>query len=228
MIKKFHIPYPQVLLYFALFISSILFLLVFSSSTSPLFNTYGGDSAIFILLGKLFLDGRIPYSDFFDHKGPVLIFLEAIGISLSSDERIGIFILQTLNLFLTQIFIYKTARFFLSTINSLAIVLLSLLLFSFTIQGGNLTEEFSLPFNLWALYITIRISLSEGGKLSLKISQILLLGVFAALLFWIRPNNMGIIAGRSGRKKIRSLFYYLRFKENSRISAALDHNHRYN
>ncbi|MDU1905622.1 MAG: glycosyltransferase family 39 protein [Dysgonomonas sp.] len=193
MTKNYHNSYLQSLVYLVFFIFSILFLLVFSSSTSPLFNTYGGDSAIFILGGKLFSEGKIPYLDFFDHKGPILILLETIGISLSSDDRTGIFILQVVNLTFTQIFIYKIARLFLSTVNSLAIVLLSLLLFSFTIQGGNLTEEFSLPFNLWALYIVV--SLSKDNKSYLKTSQILLLGIFAAILFWIRPNNMGIICG---------------------------------
>lgn len=43
-------------------------------------NYYGGDSAVFILIGKMFNAGKVPYVDFFEHKGPTLIFIEAIGL----------------------------------------------------------------------------------------------------------------------------------------------------
>lgn len=177
--------------YFVLFIVSVLFLLVFSSQTTPLMNNYGGDSAMFILLGKMFNLGKIPYIDFFDHKGPILIFIEAFGLHLSSDNRTGIFLLQCINLLITQFLIYRIARYFsLTPLFALSVVILSLLMFSFTIQGGNTCEEWSLPY----LYLSLFLTISVDKNVSLKrYAYIFVLGVSAAIIFWIRANNMGVI-----------------------------------
>ncbi len=177
--------------YFIFLLLSVLFLLVFSSQTSPLMNNYGWDSAMFVLLGKMFNMGRIPYVDFFDHKGPILIFIEALGVRLSSDDRTGIFILQCINLFITQFLIYKIARHFsLSSSVSFSVVLFSLLMFSFTIQAGNNCEEWSLPY----LYLCLFLTTSINKNLSIKrYIYIFIIGVSAAVLFWIRANNMGVI-----------------------------------
>ena len=58
---------------------SMLFLLFFSTSTSPLYKDYQDDSAIFITVGKMLKDGKVLYKDIFDHKGPVFFFIEYIG-----------------------------------------------------------------------------------------------------------------------------------------------------
>lgn len=177
--------------YFVFLILSVFFLLVFSAQTTPWMNNYGWDSAMFILLGKMFNMGRIPYVDFFDHKGPILIFIEALGLHLSSDNRTGIFLLQCINLFITQFLIYKIARYFsLSSLLSFSVVLLSLLMFSFTIQGGNNCEEWSLPY----LYLGLFLTISIDNNISIKrYRYIFILGISAAVLFWIRANNMGVV-----------------------------------
>lgn len=141
--------------YVLFIITSVLYLCVFSSYTSPLFNNYGGDSAFFMLMGKMFSAGKIPYVEFFDHKGPFLIFIQYIGLKLATDDRTGIFILQVINLFIVQNIIYLFARTYLSKMLSIAVVMLTLLVFSFTIQGGNSTEEWSLLYLYLCLWMTI-------------------------------------------------------------------------
>ncbi|QIK59535.1 hypothetical protein G7050_06705 [Dysgonomonas sp. HDW5A] len=153
-------------------------------------NYYGGDSAVFILMGKMFNAGKIPYVEFFDHKGPNLIFIEAIGLKLVNNERLSIFILQVINLFITQILIYKIAKTYLPHFISIGIVMLTLLAFSFTIQGGNSTEEWSLPYLYLCLLITIRFQNYSARKQKVCF---VIIGMSAAILFWMRLNNMGII-----------------------------------
>lgn len=153
-------------------------------------NNYGGDSAVFILLGKMFNSGKTPYVEFFDHKGPTLIFIEAIGLKLSNNDRLSIFILQTINLFITQVIIYKIAKIYLPHLVSIGIVMLILLVFSFTIQGGNSTEELSLPYLYLCLLITIRLDTYSG---SLQKICFVVIGISASILFWMRLNNMGVI-----------------------------------
>ena len=153
-------------------------------------NYYGGDSAVFILIGKMFNAGKVPYVDFFEHKGPTLIFIEAIGLKLADNERSSIFILQVINLFITQILIYKIAKTYLPHFISIGIVMLTLLAFSFTIQGGNSTEEWSLPYLYLCLLITIRFEDYSARKQKVCF---VIMGMSAAILFWMRLNNMGII-----------------------------------
>lgn len=202
-------------IYFLFFLLSVLFLSIFSSHTSPLFNTYGGDSAIFIMLGKLFLEGKVPYVDYFDHKGPVLIFFEAFGLLLHPDERISIFIFQIINLFVVQALIFNTARYLVSAAMSLTVAILSLVLFSFTIQGGNMTEEFSLPFSFWSLWVTVKFHFTQNKEFSSR--QALLSGIFASVLFWMRPNNAGVICVCI----FFILFLYLQRKDYKNISRIL-------
>lgn len=64
------------------FLGSTIFLLIFSWSTSPLYLTYGGDSLFFQIIGLGITQGKIPYVDLFDHKGPVPFFMDALGYSL--------------------------------------------------------------------------------------------------------------------------------------------------
>lgn len=155
-----------------------------------MFNNYGGDSAFFILLGKMFNAGKIPYIEFFDHKGPALIFIQAIGLKLTNNDRLSIFILQVINLLITQVLIYKIAKIYLSNFISIAIVLLTLLAFSFTIQGGNSTEEWSLPYLYLCLLITIRFENYSAREQKICF---VIMGMSAAILFWMRLNNMGVI-----------------------------------
>ena len=153
-------------------------------------NYYGGDSAVFILMGKMFNAGKIPYVEFFDHKGPSLIFIEAMGLKLTNNDRLSIFILQVINLFITQILIYKTGKVYLPHFISIGIVMLTLLAFSFTIQGGNSTEEWSLPYLYLCLLITIRFEDYSARKQKVCF---VIIGMSAAILFWMRLNNMGVI-----------------------------------
>lgn len=153
-------------------------------------NNYGGDSAVFILLGKMLNAGKTPYIEFFDHKGPTLIFVEAIGLRLSNNDRLSIFIFQIINLFITQILIYKIARTYLPQLVSISIVMLTLLAFSFTIQGGNSTEELSLSYLYLCLLITIRL---DNYSNSVQKICVVVMGISASILFWMRLNNMGLI-----------------------------------
>lgn len=140
---------------------SVLFLLIYSSSTSPLTVCYGADSAFFILVGQGMTEGLLPYRDFFDMKGPYLFLLEYIG-QLICKGRTGAFIVQCVNLTLSLCvmdMIYHrnktalTVKIWLK--DCLLYIFPCLCILCFTMEGGNLTEEFSLPLLLVALYFVM-------------------------------------------------------------------------
>ncbi len=129
----------------------LLGMLVCSAYTSPLYpNYYWGDSALFSLVGKGMVEGKVVYKDLFDHKGPTLFFIEALGYSIG--KTTGIFVVQcifgVINLFLSYCIWKKVAsKKGKKTFADLAWVFITnCALFFYTFESGNLSEELSLPF----------------------------------------------------------------------------------
>ena len=132
-----------------LFILSISFLLVFSIYTSPIYkNSYGYDPSFFQMVGFAMTKGYIPYRDFFDMKGPYLFFIEYISQFLCPG-KMGCFIIQIISLFVTfelVLMICKIQNSKINIVKEFILLIPFLFVFSYTIDGGNLTEEYSLPF----------------------------------------------------------------------------------
>ncbi len=175
---------------FLLFLA-FMFVFIFCAVSSPLTIYYTCDSSIFMTMGRLFIEGKTPYIDFFDHKGPVIILIEALG-QLFAPYRKGIFILEILNLFFVFILINKIATLLLNRKMTITIILLFIVLLSSTISGGNSTEEFSLTPLFIALYVTCKFFFKSH---SLKASDIFIIGLCFSSLFWLRLNNAGAICG---------------------------------
>ena len=137
-------------------------LLLFSSSTSPLFQDRGCDSAIFILAGRVVNAGRVPFKDMFDIKGPMIFFVEALGQMLVSG-RIGAFILQTLFDSATMLLLYLSARLFLDRGWSIIATGAAFFFFFAALAEGNFTEEYCLLPTVLCLYLALR-QLSGDSK----------------------------------------------------------------
>ena len=73
---------------------SFIFLAFFSVSTSFLYDYPKSiDSHVYQVIGKLWNEGYLPYVDVWDHKGPVIYFINAIGYALTGNKY-GVFIIQ--------------------------------------------------------------------------------------------------------------------------------------
>ena len=130
----------------ALFILSVVFISVFSSSTSPWLagKSRGFDSEIFMVIGKNWANGLLPYVTAWDHKGPMIFLANAIGYLLTGNH-IGIYLVQIACLFLTLLFTFKSFRLFQSPWRSFIFTVVILLALSINYETGNLTEEYILP-----------------------------------------------------------------------------------
>lgn len=127
---------------------AVIFVTVFSTSTSPLFNPpISTDSAVFQLIGKYWADGFLPYKDFWDHKGPIIYFVNFLGYNFSGNQ-FGVYIIQIISLFISILM----AHFYLShkyTIRqSLLLCFFILLSLSSNYADGNKTTEYLLPLLL--------------------------------------------------------------------------------
>lgn len=111
-----------------------------------------GDASCYWFMGKMMKKGMLPYLDFYDHKGPMLFFIECLGNLLSSDTT-GIFIIQIIALTVTVWGIYKTALLFWNRKKSVVFSLMSFLISPYSYTTGNLTEEYCLPFLVLSIYL---------------------------------------------------------------------------
>lgn len=73
--------------------------LLIATSSSPLYAAnFWTDTNIYFTIGRGMTRGLMPYRDLFDHKGPLLFMLYALGAAISDTSFIGVFILEALSL----------------------------------------------------------------------------------------------------------------------------------
>ncbi len=169
------------------FLAAVSLLLLFSWSTSPLYKTYGCDSPFFQIIGLGITQGKIPYVDLFDHKGPVPFFMNALGYSLGLG-RCGVFVVQLLWMTFTLRLMYLTVSLFVSSsklrFSAVALTMFPLVDF---ITEGNQVEEWQLPFITLNLLLLCRHLLS--GRTHHPVWQSLVYGICFGLVFYNRPND---------------------------------------
>lgn len=167
------------------------FLAVFSPTTSPIFPRYGGDAALFRVIGAALADGKQMYLDIWDHKGPIFFLYQGLGQAIIPG-RLGIFLLQTLVLSGALLCFDAFARQLLKPSGRIAVATITLAYFSLVIDGGNLTEELSLVFCALVMWILTSDWLRDLGDANSKAVPLWCFSVagaaFACVAF-IRINN---------------------------------------
>lgn len=172
---------------------SVLFVSLFSYSTSPLYFHDGYDSCVFMTMGLALLEGKIPYVDLFDHKGPVLYFINAFGLWLGQG-KIGIFLLQIIANTISFAFIYKIVRLFIDVKSSILVLIAVFIFYGYCIQSGDLCEEWMLCFISPALFVALRNIISQPNERYLLFDSAFY-GFCFTMCFFIRPNDAVIHLG---------------------------------
>ena len=180
--------------YIFLVLYALILLLWYSFTTSPLYNRIGFDSAIFKIIGIGILEGKVPYRDLFDHKGPVIFFINALG-QLISPGRAGLFLLQTVSLSCAFVLIYKISRLFSSVKKSAAIALLIGLFMTALGVGGNQVEEWELPWQLLSVYLALKYLLGFEKNPIHPPVYTLIYGICFGIVSFTRLNDGALIAG---------------------------------
>lgn len=178
-----------------LVVSALIGTLLFSPSTSPLYSGYGYDSAMFQTIGKYWAQGYLPYVDFFDHKGPIIFFINAIGYAIGG--RNGVFSIQVAVLTLCEYLAYKLLRTKLKRSLSFALAVLMPVLLSAVWMGGNTTEEYILPL-LFASYYKMLLwsEHAQKGRFEHSCGAAFLYGVTFSFATLTRITNaIGICVG---------------------------------
>jgi len=159
---------------------------------NPLDHLPGTDNGVFLYGGQQLLAGKTPYLDFWDHKGPLIYFINALGLLVGKGSRWGVWGVEFIFLVLTAVGIYKITRDQWGKSAGIA----AAVYWAYALgQVGhykyfndtNYTEAYSLLFNVAAVYFWMRSSSSKqahGGWFAM--------GVATGFSLLLRPNNIGI------------------------------------
>lgn len=146
----------------------------------------GTDSSVFQTVAFMMERGYMPYRDSFDHKGPLMYIINYIGRQISVYR--GVWVIEYFSMVITLLALYKTARLKCNKILSCVCVLTASTMLIPFFEGGNLTEEYAMPFIAVALFIFLDYFLNE------KIDRIrlLLCGFCFGGVCLLRPNMVSV------------------------------------
>ena len=147
----------------------------------------GRDSGVFLYAGWRILAGELPYRDVWDHKPPLIHYLDALGLALGGGSRWGVWVLEVVSLFIAAavgFHLLKKAFGLWPAIYSLVLWLLTL---TVVLQGGNLTTEYTLPLQFLALWLVY-----DAGTPSFPRGRWALIGALGVLAFFTKQTATGI------------------------------------
>lgn len=146
------------------------------------------DSGVFLYVGWRFLNGDIPYRDVWDHKPPLIYFVDALGLTLTPHSLWGVWFLQIIFIFFTFFFIYKVLSRQFGIYAALAgtVVLTSGLLT--IVEKGNVTEEYALVFQAWCFWLLIK-----AWRDNFPLRSSFWIGVLSGLAFNFKQTTIGIL-----------------------------------
>jgi hypothetical protein len=145
------------------------------------------DSGAFLYAGWRIREGEAPYAGFWDHKPPLIYFIDAAGLTLGNGSVWGVWALEWVSLFITCWLAYRLLRKAFPLWPSGISLCLMLGVFSILVLGGNLTTEFALPLQFACLYLASQMEENKTGG-----GRMFLLGVLCACLFSLKQNLVGI------------------------------------
>jgi hypothetical protein len=172
------------------FIASIYMLFV-SHTTSPLYFSKGQDSSVFMMIGNEILNGKVPYVDLFENKGPLLYFIEALP-QIFIKGNIGIWILQVSLLLVTLTIIHDIGKKIVGK-SAFVFPLFYLSILTFSMEGGNLSEEYSIFFSWVCVWLFVNIITSNDKRIPLFYGFIF--GLCFGAVTLIRINDVSTIIG---------------------------------
>lgn len=166
----------------------VFILLFFCSYMSPMYySNEWADVNVYLTIGKSMFYGKVPYVDVFDHKGPFIFFLYALGYFISEHSFLGMFIIELVAWLAMVYSLYKLARLYLPQFASLiASSSMPILLIELMKSGGS-AEEFILTiqcvsFYLFALYF------NQQTPTKYPVKHMFIHGVLCSIVLFTKLN----------------------------------------
>lgn len=171
---------------------AVLFCLFFSHATSPVYADILQDSNTFALIGKGILEGKVPYSDLHENKGPLLFLIEALP-QVFCKYISSVFAFQCVLMFVNIYLLYQIAYtyFKLDYVRIFLVELSFLIPLMLTYTAGNMAEEYDVFFSMLGSYFFIKNTYEEGVRWQLCGTM---LGICTMAIFMIKmPDAAGLV-----------------------------------
>ena len=169
-------------------IASLLLLvwLVFLPVTPKVSPWPSRDSGIFMYAGQQSLAGQALYRDVWDHKPPIIFYLNALGLVFGGGSEWGVYLLDLACLSGAVIVSYVTLRRVFGGAAAFFATASWIVALNRLIQGNQL-EEYALVFQFALLFCFLEATRNTRARW-----PGFLVGVFAALAFFTRQNLLGL------------------------------------
>jgi len=184
-----------------------------SSCLNPFaLNGIDSDTSVYLTIARGITEGKVPFRDFFDNKGPLLYLISAPGIFLAGFT--GVWITELILMCVSVFFAYKTALFFGTRFSAFLGVVFSFLVFKVFFYEVAGAEEYSMPFVVISLYIFTKYYFTQTES---SIVELITLGICFAAAVLIRINMfplwfafcLVIVVESIIKRKYLSLFKYI-------------------
>lgn len=184
MLSRLKPIFDKNLLAFTLLLAWLVLLVL--DQANPYLVPIGRDNGFFLYAGARLLAGKQLYLDIWDHKGPAIFLVNALGQLLVQHSRWGVWLLEYLFIFSAFFIGYLTIKRHWGAAPALIGALTGFLVLQNTLGRGNLTEEYPLLFNFTAAYIFFRTSQKKA------LWPEVFVGALFGLAFLFRANNGGV------------------------------------
>jgi len=166
----------------------ICFIVSLLNRQNPFDMTYMRyDSSIYQYIGWQMTEGKIPYRDIFDHKGPVIYFWNMLGYGLH--PMLGQWFLEFCALFVSAILAFKMGCRFISPV--ICTLIIGIIFFN-TPAADTIGNIVSLAVSLSYICLYILLFYVSDNKISPAHSFIL--GIICALLLLLKPTYLALPA----------------------------------
>ena len=109
------------------------------------------DSGVALYAGWRILNGDILYRDIWDHKSPALHYFNAVGLLIARGSVWGVVAIEFLFILCAAVLSFVLMRELFGNASALFATTVWLISLILVHEGGNLTEEYGLPFQFFAL-----------------------------------------------------------------------------
>lgn len=113
------------------------------------------DSGMFLYIGKGILEGDMPYLDRWDHKPPMIFWINALGIYLGSGSLWALWLIEMAFICGSSIIGYAALSVCFGAVPALFGSVLWVISLYAPLGGGNYTEEYALLFQFTSIFLFV-------------------------------------------------------------------------
>ena len=165
----------------------LLVLVILFSQTQVFNKPLSEDSGMSLYHGKRILEGNIPYRDTWEHKGPLIFYINALGLFLGGGSSWGVWTIQFLFILASALIGFFLIKKVFGNFAAIFATILWISSLVFVLEGGNLMESYNLFFQFAIFYLFFESE--RKGKYEIRG---FLIGILGGASFFLRQNLIGV------------------------------------